>query len=182
MTRLPPAIPALATERLRLRAFGLIDGDAVAALAGDAVVSRYLLQVPHPYPRSLADEWITSHAETWSRGGGPSWAIERKRDRRVIGTVSLRWQPRHDRAELGYWLGRRFWGRGYAREAAAAAVQFGFDVLGAHRVYAQHLGGNDRSAAVLRAIGMAPEGVRRDHIKKLGAYHDLHGYALVRSR
>lgn len=179
--RLPPAIPPLETERLRLRAFAAMDAETVATLAGDAVVARYLLHVPHPYPRPLADDWIASHAEAWQRGGSPTWAIERRRDRRLIGTVSLRWMPRHDRAELGYWIGRRHWGRGYAREAAAAAVAFAFDTLGAHRVYAQHLGGNDRSAAVLRAIGMTAEGVRRQHIKKDGAYHDLHSYALVRA-
>ena len=178
--RLPPTIPAITTTRLQLRGFGAIDAEAVAALAGDAEVSRYLLQVPHPYPRPLADEWIASHAEIWSRGGGPTWAIERRRDRRVIGAVSLHWMPRHDRSELGYWLGRRYWGRGYGRESAAAAVGFGFEVLGVRRVYAQHLGGNDRSATVLQAIGMTAEGVRRDHIKKAGAYHDLHGYAVLR--
>lgn len=177
--RLPPQLPSLTTARLLLRAFGPIDAEVVTALAGDAAVSRYLVQVPHPYPRPLADAWIASHADAWAHGS-PTWAIARRRDRRVIGTVSLRWMPRHDRAELGYWLGRRFWGRGYGREAAAAAVDFAFDQLAARRVYAQHLGGNDRSAAVLRAIGMTPEGVRRDHIKKGGAYHDLHGYAITR--
>lgn len=178
--RLPPTIPALTTPRLQLRGFGAIDVDAVVALAGDAEVSRYLLQVPYPYPRQLAEQWIATHPEIWSRGGGPTWAIERRRDRRVIGSISLHWSARHERCELGYWLGRRFWGRGYGRESAAAAVGFGFDVLGVHRVYAQHLGGNDRSATVLRAIGMTAEGVRRDHIKKGDAYHDLHGYALLR--
>lgn len=180
--RLPPAIPSLTTERLQLRAFAAMDADDVAALAGDAAVSRFLLHVPHPYPRPLADEWIASHADAWQRGGSPTWAIERRRDRRLVGCVSLRWMPRHDRAELGYWLGRRHWGRGYGREAAAAAVGFAFERLGAHRVYAQLLGGNDRSAAVLRAIGMAPEGVRREHIKKDGAYHDLHAFAVLRPR
>lgn len=177
---LPPDLPPLETARLRLRPFGPIDADAVTALAGDAAVARYLVQMPHPYPRELAVAWIDGHAEAWRRGAGPTWAIERRRDRRVVGAVFLRWTPRHDRAELGYWLGRRHWGRGYAREAATAAVAFAFDVLGVHRVYAQHLGGNDRSAAVLRAIGMTAEGVRRGHIKKADAHHDLHSYAILR--
>lgn len=178
--RLPAAIPTLTTTRLRLRPFAALDADGVATLAGDAAVSRFLLQVPHPYPRELADTWIASHAEAWSQGRGPTWAIERRRDRALIGSISLTWIRRHDRAELGYWLGQPYWGHRYAREAATAAVEFGFATLGVHRVYAQHLGGNDRSAAVLRAIGMTAEGVRRDHIKKDGAYHDLHGYAIVR--
>lgn len=180
MTPLPSTIPTLTTERLTLRGFGATDADAVVALAGDRAVSRYLLQVPYPYPPELARAWIANHADTWSRGAGAAWAIERRRDRRVIGTVSLRWMPRHDRAELGYWLGKKFWGHGFAREAATAALGFAFEVLEVQRVYAQHLGGNDRSAAVLRAIGMTLEGVRRAHLKKDGTYHDLHGYARLR--
>ena len=64
--------------------------------------------------------------------------------------------------------------------AIPAAGDFGFDVLATHRVFAQHLDGNDRSGALLRAIGMRFEGVRRGHVRQGLRFRDLHGYAITR--
>jgi RimJ/RimL family protein N-acetyltransferase len=177
VTRLPALQPELKTPRLRLRRLLASDADAVVTLASDRAVSAFMLHMPHPYPRDAAVAWIDESRDDWQSGGSPTWAIARRRDPAFIGAVWLRWAPRHGRAELGYWLGRRYWRHGYAREASAAAVDFAFAVLGTHRVYAQHLDGNDRSSAVLAAIGMSFEGVRRGHVKKAGAFRDLHGWS-----
>lgn len=179
MRRLPASIPTLSTPRLRLRPFVAADAPAVAALAGDAEVSRYLLHVPHPYPAGLAEEWIAAHGDTWIQGHGGTWAVALP-DATLIGTASLRWVRRHDHAELGYWLGRRFWGQGYALEAARGVLDVAFTTLGCARVFAQHLAGNERSARVLTKLGMTAEGVRRGHIKKAGAYHDAYQFGILR--
>jgi RimJ/RimL family protein N-acetyltransferase len=86
----------------------------------------------------------------------------------------------HDRAELGYWIGKPFWGRGYATEAARALVQYGFDTLGLHRIYARHLTRNPASGRVLHKIGMTHEGYRRKHEKKWGIYEDDKLYGILR--
>lgn len=180
-TRLPTVQPELTTRRLRLRTLVEADAASVVALADDPAVSEFLLHMPSPYPPEAATAWIAASIDDWQSGGSPTWAIARRRDATaMIGAAGLRWSPRHHRAELGYWLGRRHWGHGYAREAAAAVIGFGFEVLGVHRVFAQHLDGNDRSAALLRAVGMVSEGVRRGHIRKGDRFRDLHGYAVVR--
>ncbi|MEZ4401619.1 MAG: GNAT family N-acetyltransferase [Kofleriaceae bacterium] len=178
--RLPTTQPELFTERCWLRRFSSADADALVEIADDPEVARFLLHLPHPYPREFAVEWLAAVADEWVSGGSPTWAIERRAGRALMGTVWLRWAPRHDRAELGFWLGRRFWGHGYAREAAAAALDFGFDVLRTERVYAQHLDGNQRSAGVLTGLGLRFEGIRRRHIKRAGVHRDLHGYGLLR--
>jgi RimJ/RimL family protein N-acetyltransferase len=180
VARLPASIPTLSTARLRLRAFVPGDAAAVTALAGDAEVSRYLLHVPHPYPAGLAEEWIAAHREAWTQGHGGSWAVTLRSDGTLVGTTSLRWVRRHDHAELGYWLGRRYWGSGYALEAADRTVECAFRTLGCARVFAQHLGGNERSARVLARLGMIAEGVRRAHIKKAGVYHDTYQFGVLR--
>lgn len=176
---LPPVIPTVATARLRLRPFHAADAGAVVGLAGDAEVARFLLHVPHPYPRELAPAWIATHAETWLAGSGPTWAVTTHAGV-LTGTVSLRWTARHDRAELGFWLGRDHWGHGYGTEAARAAVDWAFARLGVGRVYAQHLAGNERSARVLRAAGLRFEGVQRQHLRKGGVAHDVHLYGRLR--
>jgi ribosomal-protein-alanine N-acetyltransferase len=181
VARLPASIPTLSTTRLRLRPFVPGDAAAVTAIAGDAEVSRYLLHIPHPYPAGLADEWIATHRDTWAQGQGATWAVTLPASSgALVGTASLRWVRRHDHAELGYWLGRASWGNGYALEAASCALDFAFTTLGCARVFAQHLGGNQRSARVLARLGMTAEGVRRAHIKKDGAYHDTFQFGLLR--
>lgn len=177
---LPPLIPTVTTARLVLRPFAPIDAADVVALANDAEVARYLLHVPHPYPAELAPGWIATHAETWLSGNGPTWAITRRDDGRLAGTVSLRWNARHAHAELGYWLGRAHWGHGFGTEAARAAVAWAFAHLDVVRVHASCLDGNERSARVLRAIGMRYEGTRRRHLRKGGVFHDVHLYARLR--
>lgn len=179
VTSLPTEIPTLTTARLHLRPYAIADAPAVVALTADESVGRYLLHVPHPYPLEDAEAWIAEHAETWSRGGGVTWAIAR-RDDVVIGTASLRWVRRHHHAELGYWLGREHWGHGFAVEAATAALDCAFDLLGCVRVFAQHLVDNHRSARTLERLGMVREGVRRSHIRKHGIYHDVVQLGLLR--
>jgi RimJ/RimL family protein N-acetyltransferase len=173
-------IPTVITARLRLRAFAAVDGPVLAALANDVEVAQYLLHVPYPYPSELAPAWIGTHHDTWLAGAGPTWAIERTADGALMGTVSLRWTARHARAELGYWLGRAYWGQGFGVEAARAALEWGFANLGVERIHAQHLAGNERSARVLLAIGMRYEGVRRQHLRKGGVLHDVHLYGRLR--
>lgn len=151
---------SLRTGRLVLRPFVERDVPAAATLLADPRVSRYLLRVPP------------------STGAPGDLAI--RRGRALIGAIGLRVSPRHDHAELGYWLGAAHWGQGYAREAAAAVVAWGFGVLGLRRIWAQHLAGNHASARVLEAIGMLREGVRRQHVKRRGRWYDLHLYGILR--
>ena len=173
--------PSLFTDRLVLRELRLTDAPEVAAGAGDKRVARYLIQVPSPYPVSLARRWIAARTEWWEDGKGVTYAIATTHaPETLLGTVSLRRFARDRRAELGYWLGTRAWGKGYATEAARALVAFGFDRLDLARIYAQVIAGNDASARVLDKLGMVAEGVKRQHVKKGARLHDVRLYGLLR--
>jgi RimJ/RimL family protein N-acetyltransferase len=93
--------------------------------------------------------------------------------------VGLHIAEAHRRAELGYWIGVPFWGRGYATEAARAAVAFGFETLRLNRIYAHYFAGNTASQRVLEKIGMRHEGRSRQHIQKWDHFVDLENYALL---
>ncbi|KAF5035648.1 Spermidine N(1)-acetyltransferase [anaerobic digester metagenome] len=80
---------------------------------------------------------------------------------------------RHGRAELGYWVGRPYQGRGYATEAARAVIEYGFSVLELHRVYALHLSRNPASGRVMEKCGMVYEAHLREHGRKWGIFEDL---------
>ncbi len=175
------APPTLVTERLVLRELRLTDATEVANGAGDKRVARFLIQVPSPYPVALARRWITGRIEWWDGGRGVTYAITTKRSpETLVGTVSLRRFARDRRAELGYWIAQREWGKGIATEAARALVDFGFAHMELARIYAQVLAGNDGSSRVLAKLGMLHEGVKRQHVRKGARNFDVGIYGLLR--
>lgn len=160
----PPDFPPLRTERLSLRPLRLTDAAALHRLVNDWEVAKMLARVPFPYPRELADEWIVS---TWARiAAGEAWHLaivgEEQGEEVLVGCVGLTLDPARGNgvreAELGYWVGRRFWGHGVAPEAAGRLVRWGFANLDMDRIRASVLEDNGRSAAVLRRLGFREVG------------------------
>lgn len=174
--------PLIASRRLRLRGFRGTDAEAVAALAGHRDVAATTLTIPHPYPGHEAESWIQSHHQAFVAGERISLAITRRKDGQLVGAIALSLDGEHRKAELGYWIGRGFWGRGYATEAAAAVLHYGFEVLELNRIYAHHMQENPASGRVLAKIGLEPEGILREHVLKWGEYKDLVLYGLTRDR
>ncbi len=165
-------IPTIDTARLRLRPFASTDATELQRLAGAREVAAMTMNIPHPYPDGAAEEWIVVQAEKWQRSELLALAIEVLDTRAFVGTVLLKLAPAHRRAELGYWIGVPFWGHGYATEAAAAMVDYGFTILGLDRIDAHYLAGNEASGRVLQKVGMRQEGVLRQHIVKWDKAHD----------
>ena len=99
----------------------------------------------------------------------------------LVGAISLRLELGHERAELGYWIGVPYWGRGYATEAAGAMVGYGFNELGLNRIHARHLARNPASGRVLEKAGLTHEGFHRAHILKNGRFEDIHSFAVLRA-
>jgi [ribosomal protein S5]-alanine N-acetyltransferase len=174
--------PILVTERLALRELRDGDAPAIASGAGDRRVAKYLLQVPSPYPVSLAKRWVIARRDWWDLGRGVTLAITRRDEPdKLLGTVSLRRYARDRRAELGYWLAVPVWGQGIATEAVRALVDFGFRELVLARIYAQVIAGNRASTRVLEKLGMVEEGTHRQHVRKGHRLHDIVLYGLLRS-
>ncbi len=98
----------------------------------------------------------------------------------LIGAVSLRIERDDQRAELGYWIGRPYWGQGYCTEAVRAVLSFGFQQLGLNRIYAGHFSRNPASGRVMQKAGMNCEGHLRQHTKKWDAFEDIEIYAVLR--
>lgn len=172
--------PELTTERLVLRPFLITDAEDVAALAGAEEVARNTLNIPHPYDPKHAEEWIASHRGQAERREAVTYAVTRADDGTLVGAVGLTVDPENDSAELGYWIGRQHWGKGYATEAARAVVDWAFPALELHRIHASHFPRNPASGRVLRKLGMRHEGRLRGHVKKWGEYLDLEKFGLLR--
>jgi ribosomal-protein-alanine N-acetyltransferase len=172
--------PALETERLRLRPFTPDDAPAAAVLANDPEIAANTLSFPYPYELSMAEEWIASQPERWERGELANFAMVLREGDVLAGSIGLIMVPAHGRAELGYWVGRPFWGLGVCTEAARAVVDFGFRELGLNRIQAHHFTRNPASGKVMRKIGMRYEGSLRQWLRKGDVYEDAELYAILR--
>ena len=175
-----PPIPTLTTPRLTLRAFTLEDAPRVQRLAGDVEVATTTLTIPHPYEDGVAEDWIGTHAERWASARHLTLAITTEKDG-LVGAVGLQQRSPHRRAELGYWIARDFWGRGYATEAAGAVVAYGFRELGLNKIDAHYLARNPASGRVMEKVGMSREGVLRQHIVKWEEPEDVIMYGILAS-
>ena len=157
------AIPTLKTKRLVLRPFTSADAQAVQRLAGAPEVALTTQNIPHPYEDGMAEDWIASHAENWAGKKSLTVAMDNETDG-MVGAIGLHLNAVHQRGELGYWVGLPFWNRGYATEASAALLMFGFDELGLNRIQARHITRNPASGRVMQKLGMTFEGVHRQQI------------------
>ena len=169
--------PTLRTARLVLRPFTLADAPRVQQLAGAREVALNTLMIPHPYPDGAAEEWIRSH-EAKLAEGAINFAID---DGALVGAIALTVKRDDEVAEIGYWLGVPFWGRGYTTEAAAEVVRYGFEELNLNKIYAAYFVRNPASGAILRKLGMRYEGTLRQQHKKWGEYIDVEFYGILRN-
>jgi ribosomal-protein-alanine N-acetyltransferase len=171
--------PSLGTSRLLLRPFQLSDAPRVRELAGDRAIADTTLAIPHPYPEGAAEAWIGTHAARFAEGAEAAFAITRRDGGELIGAIGLLISKAHARAELGYWIGRSYWGHGFATEAGRAVLEFGFGALRLHRVQAHYLTRNLASGRVLEKLGLTLEGVHRGAVKKWDVHEDLGQRALL---
>jgi RimJ/RimL family protein N-acetyltransferase len=172
--------PKMTTERLILRPFTLSDAPFVQQLAGDEAIASTALNIPHPFEDRMAEEWISTHQSDYEAAKAANFAIILRHEQTFIGAAGLSISSSDSRAELGYWIGKRYWGYGYASEAAQALIHFGFEVLCVNRIYATCLKRNIASAKVLQKLGMAHEGSLRQHVYHRGEFEDLEEYGLLK--
>jgi ribosomal-protein-alanine N-acetyltransferase len=176
----PEPQPVLETPRLLLRPLALADAADVQRLAGVWEVADTTLSIPHPYEDGLAEAWIGTLADLYRRREQVVFAITARPSGHLLGTIGLVLRRAYDRAELGYWIGKPFWGRGYATEAAVEVLHYGFASLALHRIHACHFARNPASGRVLQKIGMKQEGTSREHVKRWNRYEDLVQYGILR--
>jgi ribosomal-protein-alanine N-acetyltransferase len=170
--------PTLHTERLVLRAFTLDDAPAVRRLAQAREVARMTLNLPHPYEKCMAEEWITGLRPAFEAGTRSAFAVTLREGGTLVGTVSLFIDERDRAGLLGFWIGLPYWGNGYATEAVAEVVRYGFGERGLLHVRANHFGSNPASGRVLRKVGMVHVGTRQSYYEKWGEAEDRIEYSL----
>jgi RimJ/RimL family protein N-acetyltransferase len=164
-----------------LGSFEPADAPELTRLAGAREIADTTVSIPHPYELDHALAWIGQQRRELVRGRATNFAVRLLPGSPLIGSAGLRDIDReHLSAELGFWIGREWWGHGYAREAAGAVIRFGFERLGLNRICAHHMARNPAAGQVLLHVGMQREGVLRERVRKWGVFEDVVLYASLR--
>ncbi|RZJ05265.1 MAG: N-acetyltransferase [Brevundimonas sp.] len=162
--------PVLETRRLVLRSPQAQDVSRLAALANDADIARMTLRMPHPFSTTDAEDFVINVA-----GQDPATArtflIEHE-DNGPVGVLGI-FQDKDLAPEVGYWIGRPFWGRGYATEALDGAIAWASRAWKRRALVAGHFADNPASGRVLEKAGFLYTGeVRRGFSRARGADTD----------
>lgn len=164
----------LETKRLTLRQPALADVKAIAAIVGDKRVSINLRRVPHPYTLDDATDFVTSSANS----GETVFLVENADE--AIGLVGLSWET-EGVPELGYCFGVNHWGKGYATEAARAAIDYAFEEFAIERMTSGARVLNPASRHVLEKCGFNWTGVELHRFLALGSSTPVDCFKLERS-
>ncbi|MFN8354667.1 MAG: GNAT family protein [Spirosomataceae bacterium] len=164
-----------------LRTFQYGDEASLALAANDERVAANLRDVfPNPYTLDNAKEWVNFQVKT---NGQQLTSFAIIVNDKVAGGIAI--VPQDDvaqiSAEIGYWLGVDYWGRGIATEAVGLMATYAFEHFPTiHRLFAKVYSRNVASMRVLEKVGFVLEGIHRESVQKNDVILDEHHYALLK--
>jgi len=167
------------TKRLMLRPVEERDADAIFRYLNDPDVTYNLLG--HSLTREETLSMIAKWIDAFENRTAFTMGVTKKEDNVVMGICALlrvSWEHLH--AELVYWLGKEYWGKGYMTEAVQAMLNFGFKHLGLERIEAGCFTRNTASRRVLEKVGFKYEGCARHKYFKDGEFLDEYRFAILR--
>lgn len=165
-------------KKVTLRRFKLSDAPSIYKYINNKEVCRWTARIPYPYPKKGAVEFIRRSRLNARKGQTINYAITLKGAREPVGSIGLKKIDMKNRqAEIGYWLGQPFWGQGIMTEAVRLMVNFGFENLKFHRIYAGAFLANKGSAKVLLKNGFKREGLLRDRWFRFGRWQSVELYS-----
>jgi RimJ/RimL family protein N-acetyltransferase len=167
---------------ISLSAFRRGDEPALVELLNDKDIYDRTLRIPYPYTEASAGEWLEIAARmTRELGQATHWAIRDEHDRLMGGVGFSEFRPgQSHRAEIGYWLGRPYWGRGIMTTVVRKACAYAFDQWGLAKIIAHVFVHNGASARVLEKCGFEQEGLLRKHHCKDGKQVDARLFGLLK--
>jgi len=150
-----------------LKSLAMEDADAIQRNADDPELARDVASAghfPHPYTMADALEFIQRAVSLYPLMTDLHLGVWATSENALVGACALRGiDLRNKRAEIGYWIGKPHWGKGYGKNAVAVMLSYGFKALELNRVYCNAFESNARSIALLRSLGFVEEGRLRAH-------------------
>jgi len=173
------------TKRLILRVPEMKDAKDIRENINNLNVTKWLLVVPYPYSLKDAKDYIKKAKDKLKKRikEGYNFSIELKSEKKVIGGIGMHHVNNFSKtAEVGYWLGEKYWKNGYGSEALSTLLKLAFNKLKLRRVYADVFSGNPASGKLLEKFGFKNEGLaRKAHKSKAsGKIMDTLKYGLLK--
>lgn len=173
--------PTLSTERLVLSQPIVSDlDDVVFQMNSTPEISENTLSLPFPYQEENAHFWFKMAEDGFANKDAFIFGIREKDSLKLIGAIGLHIDLGNNKSEVGYWLGKSFWNKGYVSEALQEVIKFGFVELKLNKIYASHFLHNPASGKVLEKNGFTFEAELQQEILKSGMYLSLRRYIFLR--
>lgn len=167
--------------RVALRPLKFYDAQNIYDNVKDKSITHYTIQIPYPYHIRDAHKFIKYSEKARREKSAYIFGIELKDSKQVIGIVSLSKIDRKNKnCELGYWLGKKYWGKGIASTAVKLVLDFGFNKLNLHRIYSIIFASNTASLRVLEKNKFLLEGVLFESVWRNGIWHNMMTYGLLK--
>ena len=175
--------PVLTTERLILSR--PVEGDMqhiIHYLDSDKIYSENTANIPYPYKEADAEFLIHEVVDKgFENETDFVFAIRNKENGLIMGLIGIHhWDKANQKAEIGYWLGKEFWNKGYVTEAMAEVLAFGFEVLNLNKMFANFFPHNPASGRVMEKSGMRQEAILKQEIYKNGKFLDFVRYSILK--
>ena len=148
----------LKSKRLLLRKFDLKDKKNLIELLNDKEISKWTERIPFPYKNKHAEWWINNVPKNEL-----IYAIVSKGKGNLIGGINITFK-----GEIGCWIGRKYWNRGYATEAIVKISEFGFDELQLEKVWAATRKENETVFRLMKKIGFRQVNDRPYYVEGIG--------------
>ncbi len=166
---------------IKLRIHKASDADAIYKHIRDKEIQKYTLNIPFPYTKANAVDFIKQATKNRKLKSAYEFAITNLDNDEVIGGISLMnldWKNKN--AELGYWLAKKYRNKGYITEAIKLILEFAFKELKLNRISARLWEKNLASIKVLKKNKFKKEGLLREMVLKAGEWQNDLVYAVVR--
>ena len=173
--------PILSTTRLILSQPTVADTeDVILQMNSTSEISENTLTLPFPYHKQHADYWFQMAEFSFKKKEAFIFGIREKENLKLIGAIGLHLDIENHKAEVGYWLGKSFWNKGYVSEALQKVLKFGFEELNLNKIYASHFLHNPASGKVLEKNGFVYEGTLYQEIFKNNQFLDIKRYGFLK--
>ncbi|MBW6482772.1 MAG: GNAT family N-acetyltransferase [Vicingaceae bacterium] len=173
--------PKITTKRLILRPLEENDISTILELMKDKAISDVTLNIPYPYTENDAHFWMNMAHKGFENKNQYIFGIEDAATNKFIGGIDVAIEPKFDRAEIGYWIGKSYWNKGFCSEALAAIINFSFEELNLNKIFGVHIFENPASGKVMQKCGMQKEGELIEHIKKGDNYYSYVQYGITKN-
>ena len=169
----------LKSKNLVLRPYKTKDLEELISNLNDKKVTRFMSGAVYPYTKNDGIKWLKRCHTLKRKNSRKEIIFVIEKGKKFVGSISLNKIKKH-KAELGFWIGRKYWNQGIMTEAVRTVTEFAFNKLNLKKAYAYVFSKNRNSARVLEKNGFKIEGFLKKDRYKDGKLVDVYLYAKIK--